>query len=162
MIDRTRSWFLTRSIRERWLIGIAVALAVVVLSGLLIIRPIDAVREAAKARHDGAVLALARAETRVAAIEAASANPPPPLTGPLADIVSAEALRVGFTTAQTDAAGADGVRIVISAARPQTFFSWIADMETRFGLHVDALAARPNADETLSVDVTFRTGRRTR
>ncbi len=160
MIERVRIWFMAQSLRERWLIGVAGALAVIVLSWLLVIRPIDAMRESAKARHDAAVLALARVETRLVAIDEAAANPPPPLTGRITDVVMAEAVRVGFNTAQTDAVGTDGARIVIAAARPQTFFSWVADMETRLGLHVDALVARPNADETLSVDVTFRSGAR--
>ncbi|QLC21290.1 type II secretion system protein M [Parasphingopyxis sp. CP4] len=160
MMERIRIWFMAQSLRERWLIGVAGALAVIVLSWLLIIRPIDAMRESAKARHDAAVLALARVETRLAAIEDAAANPSPPLTGRITDIVTAEAVRVGFNTAQADAAGTDGARIVISAARPQTFFGWAVDMETRLGLHVEALVARPNADETLTVDVTFRSGAR--
>ncbi|MEM8695334.1 MAG: type II secretion system protein GspM [Pseudomonadota bacterium] len=158
MMDRFGNWWNTRTARERWLFGIAGALAILVLTWLLIVRPIDLLRESAKARHDAAVLALGRVETRLAEIESAAANPPPSMSGRISDVVQAEAVRVGFNTAQTEPVGTDGVRVVIGAVRPQTFFAWVADVETRIGLDVDALTARPNADETLSVDVTFRRG----
>ncbi|WP_299328429.1 type II secretion system protein M [Parasphingopyxis sp.] len=158
MTERLKAWWAGLSTRERWLVGVAGGLAVIVLSWLLIVRPIDLMRESAKARHDAAVMALGRVEARVAAIENATASPPPSVSGRISDIVTAEAVRVGFTTTQTEPAGTDGVRVIIAAVRPQTFFAWVADLETRMGLHVDALTARPNADETLSVDVTFRRG----
>ena len=157
MIDRFNSWWETRTARERWLFGIAGGLAALVLAWLLIVRPIDLLRESAKIRHDNAVIALGRVEARLADIESFSANPPA-AEGRIGDIVMAEAVRVGFNTAQTEPAGTDGVRVIIAAARPQTFFTWVADLEGRLGLDVDALTARPNADETLSVDVTFRRG----
>lgn len=158
MTDRLKTWWGGLSARERWLVGVAGGLAVLVLSWLLIVRPIDLMRESAKARHDMAVIALGRVEARLAAIEAVAANPPPAVSGRISDIVTAEAVRVGFNTAQTEPTGTDGVRVIIGAVRPQTFFAWVADLETRMGLDVDALTARPNADETLSVDVTFRRG----
>lgn len=158
MIARFGTWWETRTARERWLFGIAGGLAILVPAWLLIVRPVDLLRESAKARHDHAVIALGRVEARLAAIEDFAANPPPPLEGRISDIVMAEAVRAGFNTAQTEPAGTHGVRVIIGAVRPQTFFAWVADLEMRFGLDVDALTARPNADETLSVDVTFRRG----
>lgn len=158
MIDRFNSWWETRTARERWLFGVAGGLAALVLAWLLIVRPIDLLRDSAKARHDTAVIALGRVEARLAAIEAFNANPRSAAEGRISDIVMAEAVRVGFNTAQTEPAGTNGVRVLIGAARPQTFFAWVADLEARFGVDVDALTARPNADETLSVDVTFRRG----
>jgi general secretion pathway protein M len=158
MIDRFNRWWETRTARERWLFGIAGGLAALVLAWLLIVRPIDLLRESAKARHDSAVIALGRVEARLAEIESFSARPPMAAEGRVSDIVMAEAVRVGFNTAQTEPAGTNGVRVIIAAARAQTFFAWVADLEGRLGLDVDALTARPNADETLTVDVTFRRG----
>ncbi|RED15798.1 type II secretion system protein GspM [Parasphingopyxis lamellibrachiae] len=158
MIDQFNRWWETRTVRERWLLGVAAGLAVLVLAWLLIVRPIDLLRESAKARHDHAVIALGRVEARLAEIEEFAANPSATVEGRISDVVMAEAVRVGFNTAQTEPAGTDGVRVLIGAVRPQTFFAWVADLENRLGLDVDALTARPNADETLSVDVTFRRG----
>lgn len=158
MIDRFGRWWETRTARERWLFGVAAGLAILVLAWVLIVRPIDLLRESAKARHDHAVIALGRVEARLAEIEDFAANPAATVEGRIGDVVMAEAARVGFNTAQTEPAGTDGVRVIIGAVHPQTFFAWVADLENRFGLDVDALTARPNADETLSVDVTFRRG----
>jgi general secretion pathway protein M len=159
MIDRFSRWRESSTARERWLFGVAAGLAVLVLVWLLIVRPVDLMRESAKARHDAAVIALGRVEARVSAIEAVAASPRISVEGRISDIVTAEAVRVGFNSSQTEPAGTDGVRVIIGAVRPQTFFTWVADLEMRVGLDVEALTARPNADETLSVDVTFRRGR---
>jgi len=158
MIDRFNTWWETRTVRERRLFGVAGALAALVLAWLLIIRPIDLLRESTKARHDSAVIALGRVESRLTEIENFAANPSTPVQGRISDIVMAEAVRVGFSTAQAEPIGTNGARVIIGAARPQTFFAWVVDLESRLGLDVDALMARPNADETLSVDVTFRRG----
>lgn len=158
MTDRFSIWWETRTVRERWLFGVAGGLAALVLAWLLIVRPIDLLRESAKTRHDTAVIALGRVEARLTDIDTFIANPPATVEGQVSDIVIAEAGRVGFNTVQTEPVGTDGVRVIIGAVRPQTFFAWVADLEGRLGLDVDALTARPNADETLSIDVTFRRG----
>lgn len=160
MTERFRHWWSTRSAREKQLLLAAGGLAAVVLVWLLVIRPVNAALDGAKARHDNAVLARARVEARLEQIEAARAGGVERPAGSVRDLVSAEAARVGFTVTQTEAVGTDGVRVAIGAVRPQTFFAWVADMESRLGLDIDALTARPNADQTLSVDVTFRGGRR--
>jgi len=159
MIERWRGWWNVRSVREKRLLLAMGALAAVALAWLLVIRPIDNARAAAKARHDHAVIALARVEARAAEVERLRAAPRPTVQGRIVDIVGAEAVRVGFVSNQTEPVGADGVRIVIPAVLPRAFFAWVTDLETRLGLHVEALTARPNADQTLSVDVTFRGGR---
>ena len=155
MIDRLNQWWGTRSVRERWLVGIACGLAMLILVWLLIVRPIDTMREASKARYDTAVMTLGRVEARLSDIEAVSTRPRFASSGAVHDLVRTDADRVGFTNIQTEAIGSEGARVNISAVRAQTFFAWVAGLETRLGLDVAALSARPNADETLSVEVTF-------
>ena len=159
MIVRARLWWSTLTLREKRLLLTAGGLAAVVLVWLLIVRPVDIALDSAKARHDRAVIALAQIEGRLEQIAAARARTRPQPSGRTADIVAAEAVSVGFTVTETQPVGNDGVRVIIAAARPQTFFAWVRDLESRFGLDVVALTARPNADETLAVDVTFRGGR---
>jgi general secretion pathway protein M len=160
MTERFNQWWAARRQRERWLFLAASALMAVVLAWLLIVRPVDNALQAAKARHDAAVIALGRVETRLGQIEAVRANPVAAPEGRIVDIVMVEAVRTGFNTAETEPMGTDGVRVIIGAVRPQTFFAWVADLEGQLGLDVEALTARPNSDETLSVDVTFRRGGR--
>lgn len=155
MIDRLSHWWATHSDRERWLVGVASALAVLILTWLLIIHPIDNMREASKARYDAAVMTLGRVEARLSEMGAVATRPRVTSSGAIHDLVRTEADRVGFTNIQTEAIGSEGVRVIITAVRAQAFFTWAADLETRLGLDVAALSARPNADETLSVEVTF-------
>lgn len=156
MIGRFKAWWRTRTVREQRLLLAAGGLAAIVLVWLLIVRPVDIALAEQKARHDRAVIALAQVEARIAAIDVARAAGGARPAGRVADLISAEAARVGFTVIDTDPVGTDGVRIAIAAVRPQTFFAWVGDLETRLGLGVEQLTARPNSDETLSVEVVFR------
>lgn len=158
MTQRIRLWWSTRTSREKRLLLAAGGLAAVVLAWLAIVRPLALAHDAAKARYDAAVIARAQVESRLEAIAALRAAPVQRPEGSVRDIVSAEAARVGFTVTQTEPVGTDGVRVIIGAVRPQTFFAWVAELESRLGLDVEALTARPNADQTLAVDVTFRGG----
>lgn len=159
MIDRFRFWWNLRTTREKRLLLALFAVAAVFLAWIAVVRPLNNALAEAKARHDRAVIARAQVDARVAALRDLRAVARPPLQGGIADVVSAEAVRVGFNMNQIEPVGTDGVRIIIAAVRPQTFFAWVTDMETRLGLDVEALTARPNADQTLAVDVTFRRGR---
>ncbi len=159
MIESLKAYWAARVPREKWLLGFAGLLALIVFAWLLVIRPLGAALDAAQARHDAAVLMLGRVEARAAQVAAFDAAPPPALDGRVMDVVMAEALAAGFNTASPEGVGTDGVRIAIGAVRPQTFFAWVADLEDRLGLEVVSMTARPNSDETLSVDVVFRRGR---
>lgn len=158
MINRFQAWWKTRTVREQRLLLAVTALALIVLAWLAVVRPLGMALDNAKVRHDRAVIALAEVDRQLAAIDSARAAVRDRPDGPVMDIVQAEAVRVGFSVTRTEALGTDGVRVIIGAVRPQTFFAWVGDLETRFGLDIEALTARPNADETLSVDVTFRGG----
>ncbi|MBC2778071.1 type II secretion system protein GspM [Parasphingopyxis marina] len=158
MSERFQRWWSTRTQRERWLFLGAAGLFAIVLAWLAIVRPLGMALDSVKARHDMAVIALGRVDNRLDQIEAARTNPVTAPEGRIVDIVLAEAVRTGFNTAETEPVGTDGVRVIIGAVRPQTFFAWVAGLEGRMGLSVDALTVRPNSDETLSVDVTFRRG----
>ncbi|NNC71359.1 MAG: type II secretion system protein M [Sphingomonadaceae bacterium] len=158
MTEGFREWWKTRTVREQRLVLAAASLAIVIFAWLLVVRPLGLWLDSAKARHDRAVIALAQVESQLAAIDAARAVSRSRPDGRVLDIVQAEAVRAGFNVTQTEAIGSDGVRVIIGSARPQAFFVWVSDLETRLGLDVEALTARPNSDETLSVDVTFRGG----
>lgn len=158
MIERLRTSWNLRTTREKRLLLALFAVIAVFVAWLGVVRPLDNALADAKARHDRAVIARAQVDARVAALRELRAAPRAPLPGSIADVVQAEVIRAGFVMNQVEPAGTDGARIIITAARPQTFFAWVTDLETRLGLDVEALTARPNADQTLAVDVTFRRG----
>ena len=146
-------WWEARSARERWLIGVMLALLAFVLAWLLVMRPLADALDAAKQRHGAAVVALAEARAR--ARPAAG----PAATGPADQIVAETASAAGFTGARIARLGPARASAAVDAARPQALFGWVAQMERR-GLLVERLSARANADRTLAAELTLRAGGR--
>lgn len=156
MNDSIRTWWQGRTLREQRLLLAMFGIAAAVLAWLLIVRPLSDALSAARERHNEAVVALADVRSQVAAIGAAQEpNAAVTLSGPVETIVRQSAEESGFPITRIDATGAGQATLIIDAVRPQAFFGWVAQMESR-GLIVDRLSANPNADQTLAVQVTFR------
>jgi general secretion pathway protein M len=155
-MSAARDWWNERSQRERTLLLVMFGLLALVLAWLLIVRPLGDALDAARTRHDAAVLALAEARARAgAAAPAARAAP----AGPVDSIIARTGAEAGFANARIAAQGPQRATVVIEAARPQALFGWVARLEAQ-GVDVDTLQARANQDTTLHVEATFRaTGR---
>ena len=147
-------WWVDRSARERWLIGVMLTLVAALLGWLLIVRPLSDALDAAKARHANAALLLAEARAR--------AHPPggggPAVAGPVDAIVQRTAADAGFAAARVAARGPGRAGVALDAARPQALFGWVVQMESR-GLVVERLRAQANADHSVAAEMTLR-GRR--
>jgi general secretion pathway protein M len=146
------TWWEARSARERRLLAVMFALLAIVAIWLVVIRPLADALDAAKLRHGAAVVALAEARGRPAAVSAVAA-------GQADSIVAETAAAAGFTGIRIARQGAGGASVALDAARPQALFGWIAEMERR-GLVVERLRARANTDRTLAAEIGLRAGRR--
>jgi general secretion pathway protein M len=155
MSGRLQALWLARTPRERWLLGVMIALVVIVLAWLAILRPLGDMLSAARERHGHAVAALAEARAQAAAIAALERNPPAAVQGPVDQAVAAAASDAGFQLSQLRAEGAGRVAIAIGAARPQALFGWIAGLEAQ-GYIVERLTATGNPDRTLSAQIVLR------
>jgi general secretion pathway protein M len=148
------AWWESRSERERWLVGLMLVLAAILLLCLLVVRPLSDALDAAKARHGDAAVALAQARAR--------AQPPatssPAASGPVDSIIARTAAGAGFPGARIAAQGPGRASVSIDAARPQALFGWIAQME-QGGLVVERLRAQANADHTISAEMALRARR---
>jgi general secretion pathway protein M len=149
-------WWRSRTPREQRLLLVMFGLLAVVLAWLLVVRPLGDALSAAKERHGAAVVALAEAKARAAAIGEAQGSRPSVLSGPLDALISQSATEAGFPVTRLDREGAGRVTLVVSAARPQALFGWVNEMESARGVIVERLKASANSDQTLSVQVTFR------
>ncbi|QPQ53998.1 type II secretion system protein M [Allosphingosinicella flava] len=159
MTTRFLDWWKGRTVREqRMLVALAVV-AALVLGWLLVIRPLDAALASAKERHGQAVAALAQTRAQAKAINDLTQRPAPALGGPLATVIGTSASEAGFTVSRLDADANGNVTLAIAAARPQAFFAWVAEMESRGAIAAN-LTASANTDQTLSVQATFRAGGR--
>src|SRR6185503_170107 len=58
------AWWHARSERERWLVGVMLVLAAILLGWLLIVRPLADALDAARMRHGETAVALAQARAR--------------------------------------------------------------------------------------------------
>jgi general secretion pathway protein M len=155
MIGRLKTLWLARTPRERWLLGVMLALFALVLAWLLILRPLGDMLSAAKARHGQAVAALAEARGQAAAIARLERNKPMAMQGPIDTAVAASASEVGFQLSQIQPQGAGRVALAIGAARPQALFAWIARLEVQ-GYVVERLSVSSNPDRTLSTQIVLR------
>jgi general secretion pathway protein M len=149
-----RTWFESRAPREKKLLLVMVALAVLTLVWAAIIRPVGDGLSSARERHADAVTRLGETQVQVAALRDIQRNRARPLTGTLADVVRAEADQAGFALASLDQDGTR-VRVGIQSARPVALVAWLARLE-RIGILVDTATMTDNGDNTISAALTLK------
>lgn len=156
MSARLKALWLARTSRERWLLGVMLALVALVLAWLLILRPLGDMLSSAKQRKVESVAALSEARSQAAAIGGLEKNRPAPLAGPIDAAVAAAASASGFPLSGLQPEGPGRVSLAIGAATPQALFGWIAQLEAQ-GFIVERLTASSNPDRTLSAQIVLRT-----
>ena len=149
-----RTWFDTRAPREKKLLLVMVALAVLTLIWAAIIRPVGDGLSSARERHADAVTRLGETQAQVAALRDIQRGRARPLTGTLADVVRVEADQAGFTLASLDQDGAR-VRVSIQSARPTALVAWLARLE-RIGVLVDTATMTDNGNKAVGVSLVLK------
>lgn len=155
MSARLKVLWLARTPRERWLLGVMLALVGLVLVWLLILQPLSDMLSAARQRHGEAVAALAEARSQAAAIGLLERNRPAPFAGSIDTAVAAAASEAGFQLSGLQAEGQGRVSLAIGAAKPEALFGWIGALEAQ-GYIVQTLTATSNPDRTLSARIVLR------
>lgn len=155
MTDRLKTWWIGRTPREQRLLLIMAALAAILIAWLLVIRPLGDALSNARERHASAIIALADARGQADAIRQAEGEAPAALGMPLDVLLSQAAAEAGFPIARLERQGSNQATMTIEAVRPQAFFGWLAELESR-GLIVERLTATTNSDQTLGVQFTLR------
>lgn len=150
-----KTWFDGRSLREKRMLLVMMALAVLTLVWGAIIRPVGDGLSSARERHASAVTRLGETQAQVAVLRDLQRRRPPPLTGALADVVRAQADQAGFALASLDPDGADRVRVGIQSAKPAALTQWLARLE-RTGILVDSAAMTNNGDRTVAATLTLK------
>jgi type II secretory pathway component PulM len=72
-------------------------------------------------------------------------------------VLSQSASEAGIPVTSVVRQGPGRATLVSNSVRPQAFFAWVDQIETSRGLIVERLSATAKNDQTLSVEVTFRT-----
>lgn len=148
-----RSWFAGRSLRERRLILVMLALLVVTILWGGIILPVRDGLSSARERYADAVVRLGSTQNAVDLIRSAGRRVP--IEGSLADTLRRRAEAAGFALASVDESGGGRVHATIAAARPAALARWFAGLEAS-GILIETAAWRDNADGSVGVDVVVR------
>lgn len=155
MIGAMRRWFAALTLREKRLVLVAAALAVITLVWFGIIRPIGDGLSSARSRYNGAVGRLADTRAQMQALTSLQADRPPPLAVPIDIAVRDRANIAGFALNSVTPQGSAAVQVTITAARPAALFGWIADLESS-GVIVDTITTTDNGDQTVAATITFK------
>lgn len=154
MIAALKTWFDGRTLRERRMLLVMIAMIVLTAIWLGVFLPISDGLSASRARLNDAVLRLADSENKVAAIAALQRDRPAAIAGALDDYIRQSAGNAGFALSDVAAQGGGRVRIAVPTARPGALFSWIADLEAA-GIVVVAIHVTDNGDQTVAGQMTL-------
>lgn len=160
MTERLQNWWAGLSLREKWLVGIAGALAL----GVLIWgfgRPAAAAFVDLENQHRAAV----EREGRVAAKVQLLAQRPAKSVAAALDAVAIDqylaqsAGEIGLTLDRNEARGTGQATIAIATAKAPVLTDWLASLEGQ-GFIVDQLTITPAADGTVGLTAELRKGGR--
>ena len=156
MMDAVKSWWNGLSIRERWLVGVAGVLALVVL-GWALGRPAIAAFFELETRHRAAI----EREGRVAAKVALLAQRPAKSVAAAVDAIQIDqylaqsAGEIGLTLDRNEARGDRQATVAIATAKAPVLTDWLAGLEGQ-GFVVDQLTITPAADGTVGMTAELR------
>lgn len=151
-----RDWFAGLSGRERWLVGIAGVLAVLVIGIYGVVLPLGAAHDAAHVRHREAVFASTRVLARLDALDDAPAAAPTG-TGPVSQAVAAIADAQGLVLQANTARGNDAAQISVATAAPGAALA-LLDALAAQGIAAEQVTITPAADGSVSLSASLRRG----
>jgi general secretion pathway protein M len=149
------AWFQARSLREKRLILVMLAILALTVIWLGLLRPLSDALSSERQRHADAVVQLGETQARVEALRQIGRLRAAPLTGTLADTVRARAADAGFAVATLDEDGPGRVRVGIAGARPAALVPWLARLEAG-GILVDTATLTDKGDRTVGVSLTLK------
>jgi general secretion pathway protein M len=158
MTERLQNWWIALSARERWLVGVAVVLALgVILWGLG--RPAVAAFIDLENQHRAAIEREGRVSSKVQLL----AQRPAKSVAAAVDAVQIDqylaqsAGEIGLTLDRNEARGAGQATIAIATARATVLTDWLASLEGQ-GFVIDQLTITPAADGTVGLTAELRKG----
>lgn len=150
MIVRVTEWYGTRTVRERRLILMMLAIALPLLAWLLVVLPLSRAYEAALDRHlesvdrNGRVRALAEGARAGRAAPAAAAGQN------LGMLLTESAARAGLVIAANESGGPGVASVTIAAAPSAGAMQWLRELESG-GVRIEELRMAPAAQGLVSL-----------
>lgn len=145
-------WWAQRTGRERWLIGVMLALLAALLFWLLLVRPLAAARATAQTDAGAAAARLAQGQALAAAIKARpTANP-----AAVADVLNRRLAEAGLQAARLEAQGPGQASLEVAAINGRLLIGWASALEQRDGLVIEQLEATRNPDQSVRARLLVR------
>lgn len=152
MMAMITPWWRDRSPRERWLLGVMLALLAALLVWLALLRPLAAARVTADA--DAAVAQARLADT--GALAGAIKARPSATAAPVLDVLNRRLAEAGLQATRLEAQGGGQALVEIGAVNGRLLLGWAAALEQRDGLVIDDLSASRNPDQSVKARLLVR------
>lgn len=157
MTEAIRNWWTGLSRRERWLVGIAGALALAVL-GWALGRPAVTAIVALDQDHAAAIERERRIAAKAQLLAQRPAKPVAAVDAVAIDqFLAQSAGEIGLTLDRNEARGTSQASIAIATAKAPVLNDWLAALEAQ-GFVVDQLTITPAADGTVGMTADLRRG----
>jgi general secretion pathway protein M len=154
MIASLKTWFNGRTLRERRMLLVMMAMIVLTVIWFGIFLPVSDGLSSSRTRLNDAVVRLSDTEAAVDALAALQRNRPAPLDGPLDAYLRQSAGNTGFALSDVSNQDNGRVHIAIPTARAAALFGWIADLEAA-GVVVVSINVTNNGDQTVAAQMTL-------
>ena len=150
-------WYMGRTVRERWLIALMLAIAVPLLCYVGIYRPLTQAIERAEQRHDAAVQQHGLILARLAQLDQAQrpgVPAPPAGSAPLSLRVTEAAALAGVSLSGNEPRGAGSALITLAPSAPTAALGWLRQLEEQ-GIIVRELTITPQPDGQVVTTATL-------
>lgn len=149
-------WYMARTVRERWLIGMMLAVAVPLLCFLLIYRPLTAAIERAEERHSAAVRSHGLVLARLAQLDQVQRPTValPAGSAPLSLRVTEAAALAGVSLSANEPRGNGSALITLAPSPPTAALRWLRQLEQQ-GIVVRELTITPQQGGQVVVTSTL-------
>lgn len=155
MMAAIRLWFAALTRREQWLVGIAGALAAIVVSIFGILLPIVSAIEQAGIDHDEAVQRRGRIIATVDAAQKQETRPRSTATADIDLLITQSAAEKGFDLVKSANSAPGQISFKIAQARAPALLAWLTELEGQ-NVAVRSVALRPGANSTVTVDAQLQ------
>ena len=155
MMAAIRLWFAALTRREQWLVGIAGALAAIVVSIFGILLPIVSAIEQAGIDHDEAVQRRGRLIATVDAAQKQETRPRSTATADIDLLITQSAAEKGFDLVKSANSAPGQISFKIAQARAPALLAWLTELEGQ-NVAVRSVALRPGANSTVTVDAQLQ------
>lgn len=154
MTQSLRMWFYGLSPREQWLVGVAGALASLVLLVFAVILPVLGAIDRAETAHDEAVARRGRIEATVAAAMQKPARPPAAITD-INLVVTQGAAEKGFDLIASTGAAPGQATFRIDQARAPALLGWLSELEAQ-GIDTRTITLRTSPSGSVTVEAQLQ------